>query len=125
MIKVLNFFVAAICLLFGLPLMDAQQVPLCLCRDSQPQFNAIWGPWSPTPDCQGGCNNGTRIRTRFCDVFYLNNTMFGRTECAFDEVCDSCAGLWGNWGSIGACSNGCGRGVQVEERSCYQVRMQI
>lgn len=83
-----------------------------------------WSSWSKVSSCSTSCGDGYVNRSRSCDNPFPANGGASCTGASNDTivcnegVCPAINGGWGLWGTFSACSETCGDGTMVRNRSC-------
>ncbi|CAC5403494.1 Coadhesin,Thrombospondin-1,Mucin-like protein,Hemicentin-1,Thrombospondin-2 [Mytilus coruscus] len=83
-----------------------------------------WSSWSNVSSCSTSCGDGYVNRSRSCDNPSPADGGASCTGASNDTivcnevVCSAIHGSWGLWGTFSACSETCGDGTMVRNRSC-------
>ena len=111
--------------LSGLGLCMGKRKEISACEKHECSVKGFWGKWSRWGKCLGDCNNGLRLRWRFC----LDNRGLGANTCNGNQTFQyekqtchstSCSvkPVWSNWNSWSECSKSCGSGSRRRWRFC-------
>ncbi|XP_071495714.1 uncharacterized protein [Diadema antillarum] len=101
------------------------------CKDNDcPANTPQWGSWGAWSECSAPCEGGIRFRQRWCLINLPGGERQVRArmknKCAGEfqqytacntQICPV-DGAWASWNSWSPCSNDCGEGVRIRDRSC-------
>lgn len=83
-----------------------------------------WSAWVNVSSCSKSCGDGYVNRRRTCDNplpdeegAYCTGASHDTVLCN-EGVCQTIIGTWGLWGNFSLCSETCGDGSMVRNRSC-------
>eukprot|EP00058_Branchiostoma_floridae_P028482 XP_002613973.1 hypothetical protein BRAFLDRAFT_67461 [Branchiostoma floridae] len=83
-----------------------------------------WSPWTSWSNCSETCGNGSRNRSRRCDLPLPQHGGANCTgdakqsqACGQDQAC-YVDGVWSAWSSWSTCITTCGLGSQARNRTC-------
>ncbi|XP_060072936.1 coadhesin-like [Ylistrum balloti] len=99
-------------------------IPFSVCANvGNTPLDGLWTDWKAWSNCSAACGNGSMTRTRTCTN--PSPSLGGRDCEGSDNETKDCMmmecpvdGNWTDWQAWGNCSETCGNGVRIRNRTC-------